>query len=555
MTSQALTIPFDITWRRFAYSRDMIDTNFKSALLPPKWRSSMAVYSYVVPAEQTAESYPGSRILYLRLTCSLTGWNPNEELREAVDLDEAGDELDDLQHSSWQAIQSEGWADQYWPCLGAIAQLAVFPSEEDEVGPDEFPFILDVEPKKRELYETRSETGEFMSGSSDTVNVRKGTTTTESTEEADIETGGGLSIPVPIPGVGIFPVGGNVSGEWGTRDRKGTESVDMTTTDSSREKRETLSSTTTFSQLYQLMNAYHLGTNRCVLLVAPRPHTATSATEQVDFNLLKGARALEGIQDFFVIVQAPSTLKGLCIQATLETGHTVNQRLGVLRMRKDDDFDIPDDIPDFDPPPAEEPDDPLPNEDPDDSVSERLVITRRTIANCGLFDESGELVPVGADIVLPDRGGRVSVVGETTVAEGLPEKVVVARTDRRDTSTRGQQMVADQRNRFHRRVMHAMLSNFTARRYKPRRFIETTTARSLAQLTLRRSTLDTNVLEEKGLVTRAELKTLGNPRTLGEIFEPGPAVWARADLISVLRTVRGRIVDFVMEPARARPPQ
>jgi hypothetical protein len=229
----------------------------------------------------------------------------------------------------------------------AIAQLAVFPSEEDEVGPDEFPFILDVEPKKRELYETRSETGEFMSGSSDTVNVRKGTATTESTEEADIETGGGLSLPVPIPGVGIFPVGGNVSGEWGTRDRKGTESVDMTTTDSSREKRETLSSTTTFSQLYQLMNAYHLGTNRCVLLVAPRPHTATSATEQVDFNLLEGARRLEGIQDFFVIVQAPSTLKGLCIQATLETGHTVNQRLGVLRMRKDDDFDIPDDIPDF----------------------------------------------------------------------------------------------------------------------------------------------------------------------------------------------------------------
>jgi hypothetical protein len=216
MTSQALTIPFDITWRRFAYSRDMIDTNFKSALLPPKWRSSMAVYSYVVPAEQTAESYPGSRILYLRLTCSLTGWNPNEELREAVDLDEAGDELDDLQHSSWQAIQSEGWADQYWPCLGAIAQLAVFPSEEDEVGPDEFPFILDVEPKKRELYETRSETGEFMSGSSDTVNVRKGTTTTESTEEADIETGGGLSLPVPIPGVGIFPVVG-IQPSWASR--------------------------------------------------------------------------------------------------------------------------------------------------------------------------------------------------------------------------------------------------------------------------------------------------------------------------------------------------
>jgi hypothetical protein len=314
MTTQALTIPLDITWRRFAFSRDMIDTNFKQALLPPKWRSSMAVYTYVVPEEETAEAYPGSRIVYLLLSCSVTGWNPNEELREAVDLDEVGDQLDDLQHSSWQAIQSEGWADQYWPCLGAIAQLAIFPSEDDEVGPDEFPFIVDVEPKKRELYETRSETGEFLSGSSDTVNIRKGTTTTESTEQADISGGGGLSIPVPIPGVGTFPVGGNVSGEWGTRDRRGTETVDVTTTDSSRERRETLSSTTTFSQLYQLMTAYHLGTNRCVFLVAPRPHIASSDTEQLDFNMVKGDRKLEGIQDFFVVVQAPSILKGLCVR-------------------------------------------------------------------------------------------------------------------------------------------------------------------------------------------------------------------------------------------------
>jgi hypothetical protein len=553
MTTQALTIPLDITWRRFAFSRDMIDTNFKLALLPPKWRSSMAVYTYVVPEEETAEAYPGSRIVYLLLSCSITGWNPNEELREAVDLDEVGDQLDDLQHSSWQALQSEGWADQYWACLGAIAQLAVFPSEDDEIGPDEYPFILDVEPKKRELYETRSETGEFLSGTSDTVNIRKGTTTTESTEKADIKGGGGLSIPVPIPGVGTFPVGGNVSGEWGTRNRKGTETVDMTTTDASREKRETLSSTTTFSQLYQLMTAYHLGTNRCVLLVAPRPHTA-SDTEQLDFNMLDGPRKLEGIQDFFVVVQAPSTLKGLCVQATLETGHTVGQRLGALRMRRDDDFDIPDDIPDFDPPPPEEDDDPLPTHDPGETVSERLVITRRTIANCGLFDESGELVPVGADIVVPDRGGRVSVVGETMVAEGLPERMVVARGNSRDGSRRGQQMVADQRNRFQRRVTRAMLSNFTARNYKPRRFIETTTARTLTQLTLRRSTLDTRDLVKKGLVTSAELKALGNPKTLGDIFGTTFMIPSSADLSAVLRTVRGRITDFVMAPARSRPP-
>jgi hypothetical protein len=163
MVTQLLNPPVDITWRRLAYSRDMVDTNFGDLTLPPKWRSSLVVYQYVVPEEQTAESYPTSRIVYLSVSCSVTGWNPNEEIRGAVDLEEAGDQLDDLQRSTWQAIRGEGWAAQYWPCLGAIVQVAVYPSPEDgEVGTDDFPFILNVEPKKRELYETRSETGEFL---------------------------------------------------------------------------------------------------------------------------------------------------------------------------------------------------------------------------------------------------------------------------------------------------------------------------------------------------------------------------------------------------------
>jgi hypothetical protein len=44
MTIQSLTPPKDITWKRLAYSRDMIDTNFGDLAFPPKWRSSLAVY-------------------------------------------------------------------------------------------------------------------------------------------------------------------------------------------------------------------------------------------------------------------------------------------------------------------------------------------------------------------------------------------------------------------------------------------------------------------------------------------------------------------------------
>jgi hypothetical protein len=56
VSSPALALPLDITWRRLAFSRDMVDTNFGDLVLPPKWRSSMAVYQYGVPEEQTAES-------------------------------------------------------------------------------------------------------------------------------------------------------------------------------------------------------------------------------------------------------------------------------------------------------------------------------------------------------------------------------------------------------------------------------------------------------------------------------------------------------------------
>ncbi len=256
MTTQALNLPLDITWQRFGYSTDMIDTNFGELNLPPKWRSSMAVYSYVVPQEQTAESYPNARIVYLRLTCSITGWNPSEELRNAVNLDNVGDQLDDVQKSIWEAIQADGWASTYWACLGAIAQIAVYPSAGDgQVNPDNFPYISGI------------------------------------TKSKDVTT------------------------------------VNNQTTDTSRERRETTSFSTNFSQMYQLFNGYHLGTNRALFVIAPRPHTKTNDDPLFGFNLLDGERKLEGIQDMFLVVYVPASLKGICLQVNLDTGHDVDPNI------------------------------------------------------------------------------------------------------------------------------------------------------------------------------------------------------------------------------------
>jgi hypothetical protein len=56
MVTQSLTPQQDITWTRMAFARDMIDTNFGDLTFWPKWRSSLAVYCYIVPEENTADA-------------------------------------------------------------------------------------------------------------------------------------------------------------------------------------------------------------------------------------------------------------------------------------------------------------------------------------------------------------------------------------------------------------------------------------------------------------------------------------------------------------------
>ena len=301
MTIPSLTPPQDITWKRMAFSRDMVDTDFGNMAFPPKWRTSLSVYYYVVPEEETVDAYPESRVVYLKLSCSITGWNPSEELVEAKKIASESDWWDDLQKSIWDVIEGSSWASKYWGCHGAIMQIGVFPSGADhQVGPDDYPYIMDFEPKKRELYETVSEGTEVLSGSSESINLLKGST---STKGVTLE--GGWSPPLNLGGWGV-KASGSLS----------KTTVENLTTDSSRENRETKSHSTTFSQLYQLFNGYHLGTNRAVFVVAPRPHTVDSS-----FNLIDGERKLEGIQDMFLVITMPRSLKGFCIHASIDTGH------------------------------------------------------------------------------------------------------------------------------------------------------------------------------------------------------------------------------------------
>lgn len=316
MATDALSIPFDITWQRLAWSSDMLDRSF-GAGLPPKWRSSLAVYAYPVPLADTEEEYPDSRIVYLKLSASITGWSPRETIEGHMVPDPS---WDDWQRAAWEAIAaSPSLVRTYWPCVTAIAQLGVYPRPEEGVADDHFPYIVDFEPKKRELYETVTETGEVLSASSGSLNVTKGNTSSHTVEST-------------VSGSADFEIAGiGASASSSTSYRYNTDASDVRTTDASTERRETAGRSTQLSQMFQLFNGYHAGTNRAVFAIFPRPHTVTEAT-QADVNLVNGERELEGVQDVFLVVHVPRSIPGICVRAFLDTAHRGYPENGVPQL-------------------------------------------------------------------------------------------------------------------------------------------------------------------------------------------------------------------------------
>lgn len=481
MATDALSIPFDITWQRLAWSVDMLDRSFGSGL-PPKWRSSMAVYAYAVPMVETAEDYPGSRIVYLKLSASITGWSPRETIEGHLVPDPT---WDPWQRAAWEAISaSPSLARSYWPCVSAIAQVGVYPRPEAGVADDDYPYIVDFEPKKRELYESVTETGELLSGSSGNTNVRKGSTSTKSTEVS-------ASMSAGVSGSGASAgVSASISHRWGRED------VDVTTADASTERRETAGRSTQLSQMYQLFNGYHVGTNRSVFAIFPRPHTATEAG-QADNNLINGERRLEGVQDVFLVVHVPAALPGICVRAFLDTGHRG-----------------------------------YPGED----VPPQLVVTRRSVGGCAEFD-GDRLRPVPPPIAPPRLPEIVGVHEVGGAHDNHRSRVASGRADRI--------AVADELNLALADTRTAMLADAATGSYAPRGFLQAETFRRIATVDLRRITaIGLADLTAAGYLSAAEespLAALGM-KTAGDLFaEPKIGTWP-----SLVGIVRARLLDGVV---------
>jgi hypothetical protein len=300
-----LSLPTDIPWRRIAVSGDMLDPILCDQDRPPSFRSSLAAFRFD-PAEEY-QPLEDITISYVKVVATLGPYAPE------IPLDEPHGFLppelvDDLE--------------QAFPCYGAVLQVSVAPPAGGPAfSTSQYPYFIDFEPKKRELYEAVTDTGELLSGSSSTLSVGKSATGTLSTEEYDLDMGGSGGANLGLL-YGLVSVGGSGSSQQqvGTVNRATSQTSNVQTSDASTERREVQSHTTQLTQMYNSFQAFHLGTNRAVFMIEPRPHIRQTAA-----TFVNGPRALEGMQEVFLVVARPKTMTDFCVAALLETAHVTTE--------------------------------------------------------------------------------------------------------------------------------------------------------------------------------------------------------------------------------------
>lgn len=289
-----------VPWKIVAASPDMMDITYNNRRFPFAWRSSLAISVYEPSTAELPARLCGQKIAFVKVTCSLTGYQPmGSDSREVSFGDIPLEEL-------------ERFASEYLGCYGALLNVAFFPPSSgitvvgEQPNLYQFPHILDFSPKSRELIRSITENGEMLTGSSRSVGVDQSMTTTNKNEttvglEAGYEAGG-------------LKATGKIEHKWGTTQ----EDKNGLSIDSGDRFESTTSYSTTLDQLYSLLTGYHSGTNRATFIMLARPGTL-QATDRRTFA--PGLRVLEGVQDFLFVVARPEDQDQMCIEAALHTGH------------------------------------------------------------------------------------------------------------------------------------------------------------------------------------------------------------------------------------------
>jgi hypothetical protein len=304
-----LNLPTDILWERVCVTKDMLDANACDIDAPPRWQSSIAIFKYV-PKEEY-QLYPGRKIIYYKVTCTLTGYQAKSDEIEGL--------IDWNKMNPTEIADFEAKLKTYKPCNGAVIQVTVVPPIDSGLKVEQYPYFLDFQPKQRAMYEQASDTDERTSRSLESSTIKKGGGTSDSLEVLDVDKGYSVGVQGSAAG---FGAGVSVSkqGEWGSKRLSQENADNVRTSDSVRELRDTVSHTTQISQMYTLFQAYHLGTNRAMFFVSPRPHVLEQPS-----GFIEGPRAIDGIQEIILIVSSPDNVGDPCLSIRLDTSHLVHE--------------------------------------------------------------------------------------------------------------------------------------------------------------------------------------------------------------------------------------
>lgn len=286
-----------------------MDKTFCDKKMPSPFRSSISLYTYDPKVEDIPEEYSkcGKQITYLKVSCSITGYQPTEdEKQKIIDLLASVKGVD---YSKIDDITRE-----YFGCYGVLLNVSVHPDKKDKDNLDKYPHIIDFEPKVRDFYQAATETGEILTSSVSKLSTNKSFGTTDSTQSS-WNAGANVKATIPVEGI---PIETGITGSTGQVRTETDQENWGVSTDASRERREGQSTTTQLSQMYNLLTGYHSGTNRASFIMLPRPHILQPTDRR---TFVQGLRVIEGVQDFFLIVIRDKEQPILNVDAFLQTGH------------------------------------------------------------------------------------------------------------------------------------------------------------------------------------------------------------------------------------------
>jgi hypothetical protein len=115
--AQLLNLPINVLWELIHQSPDMMDVQFCNKRFPFEWRSSLAISVFEPKPEDLPEDLCEGIITYVKVTCTITGYEPTREETERGYV-----EFPNVPTERLDSILQD-----YWACYGVLLNVAVFP--------------------------------------------------------------------------------------------------------------------------------------------------------------------------------------------------------------------------------------------------------------------------------------------------------------------------------------------------------------------------------------------------------------------------------------------